>query len=535
MRIQRLFLALFILGVTGASALVSPFGIVRAQTSTPTPVTAHTLVLTGDDLKRVTTPYIFVDTWGIGLDNGCGVPTWYPGSSGVSPPGWTNSPSGCRSGNNFGPGDNIPVATVRFDFLPPPWMSDIVVETWEQPITTDSYHPPVGGYALTTTGAIDEGNNHFYPVHTSISGVTTQFDGLFYGAGQIVVYEMHVSYNDPGDHNCDNGSCLTAPPPDTTTTTDPPLTNTGGGPGMACTVCIYSPSGNLITDAPRLIQYLDCYLGNLYFCWLNQTLALIFRYILYIVLLIQSMIIWFIRQGDAIAQWTISLLMTCIFWIGGLLQNLTNEIVAVQYNSSRTTVISGGSTNLFDALIAFANVYSSAIHDLTTGISSIVASLSGVLSTLVVQIGETIRTALNDTFGVILALINAILIIVVVIIQVIGVVILAIIGLLVVVVQQLGAIVLAIIGGILGGFNTSVSNPLSGISALAPSGTSSISSVTGMCSNNVVIHLCIGAYILDNTIFGPGSPITFGFFILEGAIWMYQLVWAVAKFGKIAK
>jgi hypothetical protein len=523
----RIAFILFTLGIMGASALIAPFGvgIAQAQTSTPTPtLTAHTLVLTGDDLKRVTTPYIFVDTWGIGIDNGCGVPTWYPGSSGVSPPGWTNSPSGCRSGNNFGPGDNIPVATVRFDFLPPPWMSDIVVETWEQPITTDSYHPAVGGYALTTTGAIDEGNNHYYPVHTTVSGVTNQFDGLFYGAGQIVVYEMHVSYNDPGDHNCDNGSCLTAPPPngDNTTKNNDSVSSVG-----SCATCTYSPVGDIGTDAPKLIEYLACFLKNLYFCWLNQTLALIFRYILYIVLLLQSLIIWGISQANALLIWGESLILSSVFFVAGIIQNSANQIIEAQSASTRITVTSG-SSNFFDVLISLVNALGGAIHDLTTGLSSIIGSLSSTLSVLIVQLGNIIIATINDTFGVIIALINAILIIAVALIEVIGAIILALIQLITVIVQTIGAVVLGLLDGIMSGFNAPITDPIAQLSATSGSG------ITGACSG-VMVHLCIGEYILDNTIFSSDSPITASFFVIGGLIWLDRIMWALNKFKAIAK
>jgi len=314
-----------------------------------------------------------------------------------------------------------------------------------------------------------------------------------------------------------------------------------------CAALNYNPTGDLLTDLPLLVEYLDGFINNIYFCWLNQTLALMFRYVLYIVLLLQSMMIWFIRQMDALLSWAVNgLVYAPLFYIAGIIRNTGNQIIeAIYFSGGRTTtIVSGSGTTFWDVLIAIVNGLSSAINSLTTGLSSIFASLAGVLSTLIVQLGETIRAALSDTVGVIIALINAILIIIVTIIQIIGVIIMALISLFAIIVETVGAIALSIIQGVLGGFNATVTNPLSQISGLSSTSSvgssvssvgSSISSVTGVCSNNVVIHLCIGAYILDNTIFSMGSPATPAFFFLIGAVWFERIMWAMRKSKSIAK
>ena len=320
-----------------------------------------------------------------------------------------------------------------------------------------------------------------------------------------------------------------------------------------CAAISYNPTGDLLTDLPLLVEYLDGFINNIYFCWLNQTLALMFRYVLYIVLLLQSMMIWFIRQMNALLVWTVDLVMAPVYYLAGTIRNTGNQITeAIYFAGGRTTtIVSGSGTTFWDVLIAIVNGLSSAINSLTTGLSSIFASLAGTLSTLIVQLGETIRAALSDTAGVIIALINAILVIIVTVIQIIGVIIMALIYLLAVIVQTVGAIALSIIQGVLGGFNATVTNPLSQIPGLASTGSggssissvgsgvssvgSSVSSVTGVCANNVVIHLCIGAYILDNTIFSMGSPATPAFFFLIGAVWFERMMWAMRKTKSIAK
>jgi phage-related protein len=302
-----------------------------------------------------------------------------------------------------------------------------------------------------------------------------------------------------------------------------------------------------LTDAPKLIEYLYCGLSNIYFCWLNQTLALIFRYILYILIVIQSFIMWIIAQGGALLGWIISSMLACLFWLGGVIQNQGGRIVeAVYYSGGHlSTIVTPGSTNFFDVLLGLINGVGGIIHD-----------LSNLLNNLVSQLGGIITTALSGLINIILALINAVFSLISIVIQVIGVIIVAIVGLLAVIVETIASVVIGLIGGILGGFNTTVSNPLTSINALAGASTSSIatigggssgvssissigsisiSSVSGYCANNVLIHLCIGEYILDNTLFSASSPVTYGFFILIGMVWFHRILWALGKLKGVSK
>ena len=335
-----------------------------------------------------------------------------------------------------------------------------------------------------------------------------------------------------------------------------------------CSACTYQPTGDLIQDGPGLVGYLLCLLRQVYFCWLNQTLALIFRYIVYIVMLIQSLAIWWISQADALLRWFIGTLLTLVFWIGGMIQNVGNEIIAAQNSSVHITTVTSGSSNFFDVLIALVNGLSGAINSLTTGISSIVSSLAATLSTLIVQLGQVITTALNDTLGVLLALINAILIIVVTIVQTIGVIVLAFIQMVGMIISTLLDFILALLQGVIGGFQTTITNPLAsipgmsvqsgGVGSLSPGssgggavigsgtgfagvsggggsgGSTSVGTgITGICNSNVMIHLCIGAYILDNTLFSSSSPATVAVSILIGAIWFERIIWAIRKVSSI--
>ena len=302
-----------------------------------------------------------------------------------------------------------------------------------------------------------------------------------------------------------------------------------------CAAISYNPTGDLLNDAPLLIEYLDGFINNIYFCWLNQTLALIFRYVLYIVLLIQSIMIWFISQMNALLAWAVNnLVYAPVFYIAGTIRNASNQIIeAIYFSGGRsTTIVSGSGSTFWDVLIAIVNGLAGAINGLTIGISSIVSSLAGILSTLVVQLGETLRTALDDTAGVIIALINAILIIIVTIITVIGAIILAIIQVLQTIVDIVGALALSLVQGVMGGFSEPVTNPLLSIPALA---TGTVSGQTGVCANQVVVHLCIGTYILDNTIFSAGSPATGAIYFVIAAVWFDRIMWALNKLKSIAK
>lgn len=518
MRNPRFLLAFtIIIGAMGVLAFIAPVGVKPALADN---IAAN---YTGNDLKNDWHSFVYNNSYGIGIPGGCSAATWSDGLG-----GWINSP-GC--GSNYYDGQDTRVwRNIRLTLVNiPPTVHVVGVH-----IVRAYYNPnPQGGdkwrdYAIVdgTGYAMSNETNAFYSFPAPVTSVV---DLVFFATADIVVSEIDLMYYTDNGTTCAN-LCI------------PVSSGGGGGPGSAgsCQTCVYAPSGDITQDLPRLVEYLDCYLGNLYFCWLNQTLALIFRYILYIVLLLQSVIIWGISQADALLIWLVNALMACLMWIGGMMQNMTNQGVEATYfaRGGATTIVTGGSSNIWDVLIAFVNGLGSVLNGITSGLTSIINGLTSTLSNLITQLGSIIVTALNGTFGVILALINAILQVVLIVIQVLGVVVVAVIQLIEMVVSWLGAIVIALIGGILGGFQATVTNPLtqiSGLTTMGGSGVSSVSSVTGMCSNNIVIHLCIGAYILDNTIFSGNSPVSLGFFIISGIIWFDRIVWAVTKFGKVNK
>jgi hypothetical protein len=511
-RVRLLSLA-GILGVAVAAAIATP-GPVKADTGSYS--------FSGADLHTRFSPSFFTDTYGIGITPGCGVPGWDSVYS-----GWASYPSHCQSSDTLANfvGDHFHMGTLRLTAeLPPGMVLDsmtIYVRLTSHELYGPSF-PPYWFYMLTSGVAVEmfHGNpsgdavTSFPNITTGVAGVITQFDMLVVAADDIEITDIDLTWHDYG--SCGSGgSCITG--------------GGGGAPVTAaqfCAACTYTPTGNIINDAPALIDYLYCGLSSIYFCWLNQTLALIFRYILYILIVIQSFIIWLIAQGGAVITWASTGALSGLFWLGGIVQNSANHITeAIYFSGGRATVIvEGTSSNLFDVLIAFINTVGHVFGDISENIRVIVT-----------QMQETVRTIITGFFGVLFGLINGFFAIIAILIQVAGVIVIALIDLLEIIVETIGAVALGLINGVLSGFSAPVTDPLAQINALSGSSVSSISSLSGACANNVVVHLCIGEYILDNTIFSASSPVTYGFFIVVGLIWLDRLLWALNKLRTVAK
>ena len=302
------------------------------------------------------------------------------------------------------------------------------------------------------------------------------------------------------------------------------------GPTGQCVVLNFTFYGNASADETELVEYANGFVNDIYFCWLNQTLALIFRYVLYIVLLIQSVMIWLISQIDALLQWVVSTLMTALYWLGGNVNNTGRQIVeAIDFSGAHvTTVVDNGSagTNIWDVFISLFGGIQGVINSLTTAITTLTGQIASIINTAI----NGLVTVILGIFNVAVALIQAIASIIIILLEFVGLILLAILNLIGIALQVVGGIIMALVVGVISGFSVPVSDPVSMIGSSTGANVGSLGACTGLA-----FHLCVGEYILDNTILGSGSPLSPAIFIMIGAVWLDRLIWAVNKVRTIAK
>ncbi len=260
----------------------------------------------------------------------------------------------------------------------------------------------------------------------------------------------------------------------------PPATPvTGGQFAEECEVCSYTTSGDVAHDLRELIAWLACQVRQLWFChaytiaygtWegiLNilRGIGMLGRYLAYA------------------AQRFLLFGQDFTYYLGGHLANLGLRMSEVA--GGRTVYVEGGGgatfwdvlVTLFDGL---RDVLVTLLDDLLAAIQTLVAALSPVVTTLlnlVVGVLNMLTTVLNT--------------------------ILAQIAL----IPQIGA-------SIIGAIQNSTPTPIPG----APD-----------CSTPNLNPLCIGTYVVDNTLFRPTSPAVMLVPLVLGAASLWLIAWAVDR------
>ena len=306
------------------------------------------------------------------------------------------------------------------------------------------------------------------------------------------------------------------------------LADSGTSQFGQCVTLNFTFYGSVNADESELVEYADGFANDLYFCWLNQSIALIFRYILYIVLLIQSSIIWFINQANALVIWFNATLLVILNFMAGTVNNAAQQIVeSIDFSGAHvTTVVEPGSSNIWDVLISLVGGIQGVVNSLTTAISTITGQLASIINTAI----NGLVSIILGIFDVVVALINAIANIIIILIEIVGLVIITLLDLIGIGIQVVGGVVLALVIGVISGFSAPTVDPISQIGAVTGANVGSLSACTGLA-----FHLCIGEYVLDNTILGAGSPLSPAMFILIGAVWLDRLMWAINKIRSVAK
>lgn len=283
-----------------------------------------------------------------------------------------------------------------------------------------------------------------------------------------------------------------------------------------CTTCVYAPTGDVMLDTIRLVNWALCNIANLYTCLLIPLLLKMWNTIINILRFMQAWREWTGNVVTQVTQWLIANLLICIYWLGGTITNAVNAIVNGISGNFRTTVIQSGNANLFDVLISLFNNIGNLGTTLIDGIRDVVSSVANVL----------------------ISLINAILVLALLFAQIV----IAVINLLISAINEIFGLigfVPRIVGTFLDAFGSAATNPINGLSMFRTnSGTGSPGSLD--CTHPVLFHACLGLFVLDNTVFG--SSINAGgidipimgtiVLIMIGFIAIERVLWFIRKLRK---
>lgn len=279
-----------------------------------------------------------------------------------------------------------------------------------------------------------------------------------------------------------------------------PLPTSGPTSGV-CQQCTYAPVGDWFVDAPKLVEWLYCQIQNLFACWLIPILLGLWQTALDTLHAIAWSRIWIGDEISVFGAWANDNTTIVSTWANGEMGNLATQIANAIYGAigGNTFLISGNNANFWDVLVSLFNnlggviggafsALPSIIHDIA---NVILAAINGIVQIAMVFVALGI-TLVNFGIGVINEIISAV------------------------------NIIPAIVGTFQAGFNV-YAHPVS-MNMVAQSAT--IGPPTGGptgsldCTNGVIYHVCIGLYMLDNTVFQGDPTILGGIPIFADALYM---------------
>lgn len=489
MRSVRAFLAIGIIAAALTNALAQPH-LAYAQSG-------GSITLTGSSLEMSFTPE---------TNSGCST-FWDSGHV-----GWSSSPppTGSPFDGTYCDGAGS-LAEIQTDLSPVTFVTEIDVDQTNFNNGTSVLHHGYcevsidGGLPITAPANPPPGNP--LPTNSPISGINenaTNVDILCVGNNaDNTITSVTIDY--------------TGPPPSLA----PP--SSGGGTDLTCVQCIYSPTGDWFEDAPKLIAWLGCQIKNLFACWLIPVLLGIWQSILDTMHAIAWSRVWLGDELSIAANWVDGNTIVLTTWLNGEIFNLGTQVnqgfeLAIGAN---TFLIQGGSqTSFWDVLVSLFN------------------GLSGTLQALFNALPQIVDGIAN----LIIAIINAVIQIVSIIVQLVIVVINFGLGVLNELVQTM-SIVPVIVGTFQHALNL-YANPVTigiGPSSVIIDATMHPPPNSLDCSNPIIYHVCIGFYVLDNTVFS-GSPdilngtpvLAMGIILSEGLFAMHVLLWTINKIREMA-
>ena len=283
-----------------------------------------------------------------------------------------------------------------------------------------------------------------------------------------------------------------------------------------CITCVYSPTGDLTIDTALVLAWIMCQIVNVWGC---EALPLI-QTILGTGVATLHALAWIpLWLGDEITifgLWANSNTLAVAYYLNGALFNGVSQITtAIYYSGGAHTVIvgGGGGGTIWDVLIALINQLGAVIGGLTNGLPQAIASIVGNVANVIITLINGILAIAFLVFNFVLWLLS------------VGVSLLSDI-------VNVISIVPAIISAFIQGFSQASYNTVS-VGSFNSAAAITPGTVPGRfdCTDPIIYHVCLGMYVLDNTIFsGSPSLVTVTLQIAMGLVFINVLVWAIRRF-----
>jgi hypothetical protein len=264
-----------------------------------------------------------------------------------------------------------------------------------------------------------------------------------------------------------------------------------GGVDGTCKACSYTPTGDWVVDAPNLIDYLACQIGNIFYCHIIPILLGIWRQIVEFMTLIQSVIFYAINSMNRIALWVNGNITTVVRYTAGTIDNGVTRIENAIYTSGSTTVIQSGNASLLDVILEFIRQVGNLLNNFVNTIPGIINAFRDIVVSIV---GGIVQIAFL-LVQLVITLINVVIMLLGVALRVLSII----------------PLLLSAFGD---GFSGAIANPMApAVGAGTPIDSATI--LGQSCQDEVYFQMCLGVYVLDNTIFldDTGSDFSFPGFI----------------------
>jgi hypothetical protein len=308
-----------------------------------------------------------------------------------------------------------------------------------------------------------------------------------------------------------------------------------------CKTCTYNPIGDWSTDLPALMAWVVCQISNIFYCQLIPILMGMWNTMFKLLLYAQATMAWIVGNLQAFANWSAANTMVITRYGGAYFDNGVSRITeSVAWSNSNAYVIDngGGGSNLSDVLIALVNQIGSVFNSIVNQFGAIATGLYQFFDNFIAAFKDLISQLIGGVSSVAIALISAFFSLIVTIIN-------AVLWLLSQVFQLVG-IIPQFVSNFSGAYSEAVVMPTLGpddLFAPAVGGVIQVQnprlrsfvqqpdSYVANCDNQIMFHVCLAWYIIDNTVYNnTGAPGLLSVFTPALALTVLMIVASVSMF-----
>lgn len=154
-----------------------------------------------------------------------------------------------------------------------------------------------------------------------------------------------------------------------------------------CSICTYSPVGDLFQDIPKVVQFIGCLLGSLW-CQLGRLLTGLWETLLSILGFFGKIVAWFVATIGAAISWVMENGLKVVQFVGGWLSNIVNGVLGFFLNVATLlyqvlSVIVGFLGSLISNIVAFLDVIFAMISLLLAKIGEVLGLVPIIITSII--------------------------------------------------------------------------------------------------------------------------------------------------------